>query len=133
MLNEQSRKYFKRALLLSSSAFCSYALRRSNHVEAIKGCFPVKSMFGIRNLMKHLKKEEPSRLLWCYPIWSGLVPWVPTIENLAAIRPFLTKEPSDIYNSDITPVMDTMFTFTSKVFVYFSIFNSFVRMNECKF
>lgn len=114
MLNEQSRKYFHRAFVLSNTAFSPFAIRRANHIRRIRKCTKI---FDITKMVKYLKKAKAETLTECYPYKHDLNPtWVPTIERN---RGFLTRMPDEIYNSNKAPIMDAMFSFTAKEILLF--------------
>lgn len=117
MLNEESRKCFNRAFLLSGSAFNYYALSENNHLKRIQ------EYAGIRNqeqLVEYLKTVDGNALaismMWNHNGMVFNIPWVPTIESPGTPGAFLTKTPAEIYESKDAPVLDTMFSFNSKVF-----------------
>lgn len=119
MLNEHSRKYFKRVFVSSGAAFCAYALRKANHVQRIQKCLKINQM---KNLINYLKSAKPSTLTACDPfIYPGeIIPkWVPTIESLNTKGAFLTKSPDEIYSSGEAPAMDFMLSFTTQVLINF--------------
>lgn len=119
MLNEESRKYFKRVFASSGSAFCAYALRKANHVQQTQKCLKIYQM---SSLIDYLKAAKPSTLTACDPlIYPGTITpkWVPTIESPSTEGAFFTKSPDDIYSSGEAPAMDSMFSFTNQVlFIY---------------
>lgn len=112
LLNQESRKYFSRAFLASSSALSSYALTKANHLQRLKRFSQIDDK---DQLIAYLRTAERVNLSRCAEIESLDAPWVPTIEHPNAVNPFITKSPIDIYNSDDAPVMDVMYSFTSKV------------------
>lgn len=111
-MNEESRKYFTRAFLASSSALSSYALTKANHLHRLKLFSQIDDN---DRLIEYLKTAERVNLSTCARIEGLDAPWVPTIEIPSAVNPFITKSPIDIYNSENAPVMDVMFSFASKV------------------
>ncbi|XP_031639929.1 esterase B1-like [Contarinia nasturtii] len=122
MLNEESRKYFNRAFLLSSSALNYYALYEPDHLERMQTLLKIQDK---NKLIEHLKTVETESIAKIIKISTfGLFrlesPWVPTIENSEAKRAFITKSPVDIYQSKNAPVMDTMFSFTSEEYLSFN-------------
>lgn len=111
MLNEESRKYFHRAFVLSNTAFAPFAIRKSNHIRRIHKCTRI---FGITKMVEYLKVANATILSKCRQYLNFLnPPWVPTIESQGG--GFLIKMPDDIYDSDKAPAMDTMFSFTNQV------------------
>lgn len=115
MINEESRRYYNRALSSSGTAMNFFALKRINHLERVQKCFQTNNM---GHLIQYLKVADRNILMNCYPfiIPDDLYPvWVPTIENPNASVAFLTKTPSEIYNSEKAPQMDAIFGFTSQV------------------
>lgn len=118
MLNDESRKYFKRVFASSGSAFCAYALRKANHVQRTQKCFKIKQM---SKLINYLKLAKPSTLTACDPLIypGGITPkWVPTIESPNTKGAFITKSPDEIYSLGKTFAMDSMFSFTSQVVMW---------------
>lgn len=115
MANEVSRKYFNRAFAMSSSGFNPYALRKADHVQEIQKC---SQMYDMDKLIEYLKTANGSAFDTCYP-WTfpgDLDPiWVPTIEKSNTKGAFLTKTLEEIYQSDKAPIMDSMFSFASRV------------------
>lgn len=115
MLNEESRKYFNRALVISNTAFSGTALFKENHVEHMQKCLQIKET---NDIVEFIKTSNITILRDCYSIeyLSHTPPhWTPTIEIPNAISPFLTKTPDEIYSSDNAPVMDAMFSFATQV------------------
>lgn len=120
MLNEESRKYFNRALAMSSTAFNYYALFEPNHLKRMQDYTKVEDN---AKLIEYLKNADSKTLANCYQTGNlELIlldsPWVPTIESPSTKGAFITKTPEEIYNSDAAPVMDTMFSFNSQVPLY---------------
>lgn len=115
MLNEESRKYFKRAFAISNTAFSGLALSRKNHVAHMQKCKQFKQM---DDLVKYLKTSDFATLRKCYATkFPGelFTYWTPTIEKSTAVKAFMTKTPDEILNSDKAPVLDAMFSFASQV------------------
>lgn len=118
MLNEESRKYFNRAFALSSSALNYYAFNEQNHLDRIKRFLDIQDE---QHLIEFLKTANsvtfPDRLRTniVEPILFESA-WVPTIESADTRGAFITKTPSEIYESNEAPIIDTMFSFTSQVF-----------------
>lgn len=126
MLNEESRKYFKRAMCISSTAFSFYAINKANHTEKIQSCALRNDN---NNLIDFLKTANSSTIAKCYPYEHDTIytTWSASIEKPNAIRPFMTEHPHDIYNSSKAPMMDVMFSFNSKV--SFNNFSSIINRN----
>ncbi len=116
MLNEESRKYFNRAYLGSSSAFNFYAISRVGHLQQMKEFSKIDEE---DKLIEYLKTADSCVLSAFYPPSATgktlYVPWVPTIEDSNTVGAFITKTPEEIYHSDKAPIMDTMFSIASKV------------------
>lgn len=115
MLNEESRKYFNRAFVISNSAFSGLALSSKNHVQHIQECSQFKQ---IDDLVKYVKTSDFATLRTCYATkFPGelFTYWTPTIEIPTAVGAFMTKTPDEILNSDKAPVLDAMFSFASQV------------------
>lgn len=107
MLNQESRRYFKRAFAISGSAFNSIASIDENHVWRVQECTKIYQM---DKLIEYLKMENKTTALarcYHYSFWDRNYPvWVP----------FLTKSLEEIYNSfNGAPDMDSWFSFTSQV------------------
>ncbi|KAG4071890.1 hypothetical protein HA402_006051 [Bradysia odoriphaga] len=115
MLNVESRKYFNRAYLGSSSAFNFYAISKVDHSQQLKEFFKINDE---SKLIEYLRKTNSDLLSSFYPLSakgkSLYVPWVPTIENPNTVGAFMTKTPEEIYSSNNAPIMDTMFSIASK-------------------
>lgn len=121
MLNRDSRKYFNRIFAISGSAFSRWALRQANHVRELQEFSKISE---INHLVEYLKSEYASNLTKIYPYknFDELRPtWVPTIESPNIIDAFMTKTPLELYQSDEVPIMDTMFSFTAQVIVFFTV------------
>lgn len=122
MLNKKSRKYFNRAFASSGSAFNAFAIRRKNHLKLIQNCAKSEDT---DKLIDYLKMTDMSKILYeCCPIETmkvGVVTerirftWAPTIEMPYSRGAFLTKTPSEIYNSAEALMMDSMFSFNAEV------------------
>lgn len=107
MLNEESRKYFNRAFLISGSAFQYYVWHRGNHIEYIQKC---SGSNETDQMIEYLKTTNSSNLVNCRVVGKS-----PTIEIAGTKGAFLSQNLEDIYNSDEAPAMDTMFCFSSQV------------------
>lgn len=121
LLNEESRRYFNRAYLSSSSAFSHYALREANHLRGMKDFTKISAD---EELIGYLRTANSDFLSKHYPFTYGkslTPPWVPTIEHTNAVRPFITKTPDEIYGSGEAQAIDIMFSFNSKVFCQIKI------------
>lgn len=121
LLNEESRKYFNRAYLSSSSVFSHYALHRANHLQGMKDFTGISAD---EELIKYLRTANSDFLSKHYPFTYGkslTPPWVPTIEHTNAVRPFITKTPDEIYGTGEAQAIDIMFSFNSKVFRWIEI------------
>lgn len=115
MLNEKSRKYFKRAYPISGSAYSSYALLKENHVHKIQNC---SQFHELSKLVDYIKTSDADVLRRCYSYkFPGeLHPvWVPTVESSNTVGAFMTKTPDEMYSLGMAPVMDVMFSFASQV------------------
>lgn len=122
MLNCESQKYFTRALCISSSAFCYYALNPAGNLDKIQKCTKI---YDRRKLIEYLKTANSSELIKCYPYHTydyTNITWAPKIESPSAPRAFQTKHPEDIYNSCEAPAMDAMFGINNEVFLDISLF-----------
>lgn len=121
MLSDESRKYFNRALALSSSALNHYTLYEPNHFERMQNFSNIQDK---QKLVEFLKTADSGDLAKFIPISSSIpilleAQWVPTVEHSGTKGAFITKSPEEIYKSDKAPVMDTMFSFNSQVFEIF--------------
>lgn len=115
MLNEQSRKYFTRTFLISSSAFSPYALRKADHVHQIRNCSRSQDM---SKLVEYIKTSEAHTLRECYMYHfpGKLNPvWVPTIESPHNKGAFMTKTPEEMYSLGLVRAKDVMFSFATQV------------------
>lgn len=116
MLNAESRKYFNRAYLGSSSAFNFYAISKVDHLQQTKEFSKIDDEF---KLIEYLRTASSDVLASFYPLSakgkSMYVPWVPTIESRNTVGAFMTRNPEEIYGTDDAPIMDTMFSIASKV------------------
>lgn len=109
MINEESRKYFQRAFSMSGSALQYYVLwaYNNNREEQIQNCAKTNDT---QKIIELLKTASGRALLNC-----NKPGWNPTIESTHTKDAFLTQSPDDIYNSSEAPIIDTMFSFASKV------------------
>lgn len=107
MINEESRKYFQRAFLMSGSGLQSYVLWTFDREKQIHDC---TQLTDTRKIVEYLKTANSSTVLNC-----NIPGWFPTIESPDAKDAFLTELPDKIHNSSRAPIMDTMFSFASKV------------------
>lgn len=107
MLNEESRRYFNRAYLMSGSA-SRWKVQHFNHTAQLQRCLQINGTASA--LIDYMKVVDFTTLAKC----SNLT-WVVFYENPNATNAFITKTPEEIYNSDNPPVMDTMFSITSQV------------------
>lgn len=115
MLNEESRKYFRRAFAISNSAFSGLGLSTKNHVQHVQKCAQSDK---IDDLVKYVKTADITTLRNCYfRKFPGELfnYWTPTIEIPTAVGAFMTKTPNEILNSDNAPVLDIMFSYASQV------------------
>lgn len=122
MLNEESRKYFTRALVMSGSVFSYFALTPENHRQKMGECAHTDKL---HQMTEYVVKSDYRDLIQCYyqyDLGITLKPdWVPTIEVSNAVKPFITLPPEEIWKSRNAPVIDTFFTFVTQVkFLRFS-------------
>lgn len=102
---------------MSSTAFNFYALTERSRLNVIKEC---SKLNDIEQIISYLKKTDTNTIAKCHR-HNGLldidnITWMPTIESAETPGAFLTKTPEEIYESGAAPMMDVMFSFTSKVF-----------------
>lgn len=107
MLNPESRKYFTRAFCISGT-LSFWKLRRDNYIQQLHECLEIDKTGN--ELVEYLKAANFSTLAKCHDI-----EWVPSIESPDAIRPFITQTPDEIHAAGKTPLIDSMFSFTSQV------------------
>lgn len=113
MLNKESRKYFTRAYLVSSSVFSKYVISEANNVKQVQNCAQMKDD---RQLIDYLKTANASVLKTCDEYEGRLITkWKVTIEHPDAIEAFITKTPDDIYSSGEVSAIDAVFSFASAV------------------
>lgn len=116
MLNEESRKYFNRAFLISGTALTYFALSEPNHMERMQNYSGIKD---IEKLIEYLKTIDSEMIAKCHETTEFkhlfISPWVPTIEIMKK-GAFITRRPEEIYSYDTNLVMDTLWSFTSQVF-----------------
>lgn len=119
MLNEESRKYFQRAMVMSGSIFSYFALTEGNHLEKIQKCTPKTDII---ETIEYLRTANASDIVRCNfrDDWGKTLKpeWVPTIEPKGTKNAIITQSPDNIWNSKNAPVIDTLFSFTSKVFYF---------------
>lgn len=118
MLNEKSRKYFNRAFIMSGTALTFFALSEINHMDRMHGCAGVQNT---EKLIDYLKTTDAETIAKCH-FTTGFdnlftSPWAPTIENATTNGAFITRMPEEIYSYDRSLAMDTLFSFTSQVFL----------------
>lgn len=119
MLNKDSRKYFQRAMSISSTALNYYTLYEPNHLERMQ---KYSNKQSTDELVEYLKTTDTDTLAKCEttndfgPILLHSF-WVPTIEDPETKGAFITKHPEEIYQSDDVPAMDILFSFNSEVFI----------------
>lgn len=118
MLNEESRKYFKRALVMSGSVYSYFAMTEGNHRQKLRECARTQNLDEI---IRYMKVADSKILLQCYfeNDWGKTLKpeWVPTIESPGTKGAIITQSPDDIWNSswNRAPTIDTLFSFTSQV------------------
>lgn len=112
MLNAESRKYFKRAFMISGAM--SYRARRHHYETNIQECLQTNKMQ--HELVEYLKTANVTALAKCNDIT-----WLLSIEKPSAARPFLTETFEEIYRSGKMPVMDAMFSIVSQVIDCFGL------------
>lgn len=114
MLNPESRKYFNRVFMMSSTALAAPAIWKASQLEQIQECSKIHKM---TELIKYLKTANSSVLLQCYALQITRFRsiWLPTIEDPSVFGAFMTKTPEEIYKSNEAPAMDAMFSFTTQV------------------
>lgn len=121
MLNKESRKYFNRAFISSSSSFSHYAYPDRNHLDQMKKCTKIDDE---KKLIAFLKTVDSDGLDVCQTFSftnANAVPWAPTIESAETVGAFKTKLANEMYSED-PAVMDTLFSFNSQVLVYCLIY-----------
>lgn len=123
MLNEESRKYFQRAFMISGTALSTATYASSaygaNDLQQARQCLQIDD---IDRLIEHLKVVNASVIARCFPVQIPgdlSLTWTPTIESNSTHGAFLTEAPIDIYNSGKAPRMDTMFAFNSREYILF--------------
>lgn len=116
MLNEESRKYFNRVYISSSTAFSYIALNKNNHVKRMQEYSNTNDMNA---LIEYLKTTNSDILMKCHMMETFdptlISPWVPTIENPDTNHAFMTQMPIEVYNSGKVPAIDTLVSFNSHV------------------
>lgn len=83
------------------------------------------------DLIEYLKTADSTTLSKIGPFYTLPPSWAPTIENPNAIQPFLTKTPTEIYESN-PPIKDVMFSFASRVHLRNSAFLTYEKMELIK-
>lgn len=116
MLNEESRKYFTRAVPVSGSPYSYFALKTEDHLQRMYDCSKTTDQKSLVEYLKTASLEEIQQCKW-ETSWGNTInpKWVPTIEKPDAKMAFITQSPDDIYNSDNAPVMDVLFSFSNNV------------------
>lgn len=115
VLNAESRKYIKRALILSNSAFSFSAYRDGHNWNDVKNCTNISDD---KKLVEHLKTADRTKLTKCHPFngkISGSI-WQPRIEKPETKGAFLDRTPEQYFQSKRVPPIDIMFGMTSAVF-----------------
>lgn len=116
MLNEESRKYFTRALVMSGSVYSYFALTEGNHREKMKNCAHTD------DVIEYLRDSDSRDIIQCHYAddWGKTLKpeWVPTIEAPGTLKSFITESPDVIWKSDTAPVLDALFSFTNEVGTY---------------
>lgn len=116
MLNEESRKYFNRAIIMSGVSFNNFALYESNHLERMQNFTNIKDE---QKLVEYLKAADSAVLAKVTGLKDSRyivqTSWAPTIESPETNGAFITQHPEEIYQSDKAPIMDAIFTFNSMV------------------
>lgn len=117
MLNEESKKYFNRAILLSSTALNYYALHEPNHLESLQQISKIRDEHKLVEYLKTTNSFTLATIQATNDFGKILLktPWAPTIESPTTKGAFITKHPEEIYKSEKAPVIDTIFGFTSQV------------------
>lgn len=117
MLNEESRKYFNRAFLMSGTALTYFALSEANHMERMQKYSEIND---IDKLIEYLKTTDGDTIAKCNFTTKFkhllISPWTPTIESPKTKGAFITRHPEEIYSYDTNLAMDTLLGFTSQVF-----------------
>lgn len=117
MVNEESRKYFKRAYAASSTSVSFYALSRFNHTKPIRECSQLDKIDEIIEYVKTSSAEELAKCKSDRDLNNILLTWGPSVEPTGTVGAFVTKAtaPEEIYASQSAPIMDAMFSFVSEV------------------
>lgn len=119
MLNKESRRYFKRALVMSGSVYSIFALTETNHLKKMQQCAHTKD---VNQIIEYVQTSDYKDIVQCYfkDDWKETLKgeWIPTIEAPGTINGFITESPDEIYASSNAPVIDTLFSFTSQVFLF---------------
>lgn len=116
MMNEESRKYFNRAYLSSGTAFTYFALSTPNHLTRMKEFTKITDENELIDFLKVADTEVLAKCNTMDSIGKMVRPyWSPTIELPQTVGAFMTKTPHEIYNSQLAPNIDTMFSFNSMV------------------
>lgn len=116
MLNEKSRRYFKRALVMSGTVYSYFAMTEGNHTQKMRKC---AQTWDEKAIILWMKQTDYKTILKCYfeNDWGKTLKpeWVPTIEPPHTKGGIITESPDDIWNSAAAPFLDTLFSFTSQV------------------
>lgn len=102
----------------SGTIFSGTAFNKTTHWQRIPECFGIND--DREQIMEFLKEANSRILSACYPfVYPGQIQmhWVPTIESQNTTGAFLTQTPEEIFNSKKAPIIDTMFSFTSQVYI----------------
>lgn len=117
MVNEESRKYFKRAYAASSTSVSFYALSRLNHTKPMSECSHLDKMDEIIEYVKTSSAGELAKCKADRDLNNILLTYGPSVEPTGTVGAFVTKATAseEIYASDRAPIMDAMFSFASEV------------------
>lgn len=121
MLNMESRKYFKRAMVMSGSVYSYFALNEGNQLHKIQECAQTTDKSKV---IQYLKTEDSKVIQNCYlkdEMGKTLkLDWAPTIEPQGTPGAMIDKSPEVIWTSNEAPRFDTLFSFNSEV-IFFSL------------
>lgn len=116
MLNEESRKYFTRALVMSGSAYSYFAFTEMNHRDSLVECAHTKD---VNQMIKFIRVADVRDLIQCRfeDNWGPTLhpEFVPTMEPKGTVNGLVTEPSEDIWTSSKAPVIDTMFTMANQV------------------
>lgn len=119
VINDESTKYFQRSISMSGTIRLNVPPIETQHLDLLYGLAEkhnrtVSDCDDLADFLSGIDGQELADAELLFPSSLNLH-WSPTVEHENAIRPFLTKDPTDIYAEKMCINVSTLFAFNDRV------------------